>query len=88
MNINQYSPTNFSDVDLQQLINEPEMFPFNWETEKKIYRGYMLTVFRDASLGHICVWVLFIHNPQKKQLAKAELGLSKAKNRAIKHRTS
>lgn len=34
MSINQYSPANFNDVDLQQLINEPEMFPFNWEKKK------------------------------------------------------
>lgn len=34
----------------------------------------------------ICVWVLFIHNPQKEQLAKVGLGLRKATNRAIKHR--
>lgn len=37
VNINQYSPASFKDVDLQQLINEPEMFPFNWESGKKLY---------------------------------------------------
>lgn len=41
VNINQYSPANFNDVDSQQLINEPEMFPFNWERVKKnISQGY------------------------------------------------
>lgn len=48
----------------------------------------MLTIFRDAIIGQICVWVLFIHNPQKQQLAKADFGLSKAKNRTIKQRMS
>lgn len=42
VNINQYSPANFNDVDLQQLINEPEMFPFNWERGKKKSQGYTL----------------------------------------------
>lgn len=38
VNINQYSPANSNDVDLQQLINEPEMFPFNWQRgKKKVY---------------------------------------------------
>ena len=46
----------------------------------------MLPVFRDALMGQICAWVLLIHNPQKEQLAKADLGLNKAKNRAIRHR--
>lgn len=55
VNISQYSPANFNDVDLQQLINEPEMFPFNLERGKKyISQGYTLVAdLEDLCLGPI-----------------------------------
>lgn len=42
VSINQYNPANLSGVDLHQLINESEMFPFNWERQK-ISQGYSLS---------------------------------------------